>query len=246
MSPLTIGLIGLAAGVIGTGLGGVITAVIGKPSQSVLGFYMGFAGGIMLSLVFAEMIPEAMEEAGIAVAIVGMLIGVGVLILADSKFPHMHHGGGTEGNTKYVRMGYLLGFGIAIHNLPEGMAIGAGYAAASGLGLTLAIVLALHNIPEGIAMAAPLAAGGAGAKQIISATVLAGIPVGVGAFLGMLVGDVSPAFLSLALGFAGGAMLYISFEELLPEAHTQSDGGHQGIYGGIVGVIVGYILIALF
>ncbi len=246
MNALTIGLIGLAAGVLGTGLGGVITAMFGKPSKGVLGFYMGFAGGIMLTLIFAEMIPEAIEEAGLTLAIIGMIVGVGILIVADRKFPHMHHGGNTEGDTKYMRMGYLLGFGIAIHNFPEGMAIGAGYASASGLGLTLAIVLALHNIPEGIAMAAPLAAGGVRAARIILATILAGIPVGIGSFLGMLIGDVSPVFLSLALGFAGGAMLYISFEELLPEAHTQSDGGHQGIYGGIAGVIIGYILVAIF
>ena len=245
MNPWYIGLIGLATGVIGTGLGGVITAYSGKPSNKVLGAYLGFAGGIMLALAFVELMPEAIEEGNMFLAIVGFIVGVLLLIVMDRSFPHMHHGGGEEGDGKLMKMGYLVAFGIAIHNFPEGVALGAGWVSSSQLGLGLAIILALHNIPEGIAMAAPLAAGGVSMKRVVIMTLLAGLPVGVGALIGALIGDASPVFLSLSLGFAAGAMMYISFDELLPEAHEHSEGGHHGIYGGVLGVLIGYVLIAI-
>ncbi len=245
MNPWFIGLVGLATGVIGTGLGGVVFALTGRPSSRVLGGYLGFAGGIMLALAFVELMPEAIEEGSMALAIIGFVIGVGLLIVMDRSFPHMHHGGGEEGDTKLKKMGYLVAFGIAIHNFPEGVALGAGWVASPTLGLGLAIVLALHNVPEGLAMAAPLAAGGMSIKRVVWLTVLAGLPVGVGALIGGLIGDASPVFLSLSLGFAAGAMMYISFDELLPEAHSHSEGSHHGIYGGVLGVLIGYIVIAL-
>ncbi len=246
MSVLQIALIGLAAGILGTGAGGVITALIGRPSRQALAFYLGFAGGIMLAVVFAELIPEALEEGSLFLAMVGLILGVGLLILLDNYFPHIHHGGSQEGAAKLTRMGYLLAFGIALHNFPEGIAIGAGFSSNESLGVTLAIILALHNIPEGIAMAVPLWAGGMGTSKVVLATFIAGVPVGLGALLGALISDISPAFLTISLGFAAGAMLYISFDELLPEAHLHSEGSHHGIYGGVVGVLIGYIMIGLF
>lgn len=245
MNPWLVGLIGLATGVIGTGLGGIITAYTGRPSNKMLGGYLGFAGGIMLALAFVELMPEAIEEGNMFLAIVGFVIGVVLLIVMDRNLPHMHHGGSEEGDGKLMKMGYLVAFGIAIHNFPEGVALGAGWVSSSSLGLGLAIILTLHNIPEGIAMAAPLAAGGVSMKRVVIMTLLAGLPVGVGAIIGALIGEASPVFLSLSLGFAAGAMMYISFDELLPEAHEHSEGDHHGIYGGVLGVLIGYILIAI-
>ncbi len=250
INPIMIGIIGLAAGVLGTGAGGVITALTGKPSKKTLGFYLGFAGGIMLALVFAELIPEALEEGSLILTMFGLVLGVALLILLDIYLPHIHHGGNPDDevqvNGRMTRMGYLLAFGIALHNFPEGIAIGAGFGADYTLGISLAIILALHNIPEGIAMAVPLWASGLGTKKVVLATLLAGVPVGIGAYLGSIISHISPVFLTLSLGFAAGAMLYISFDELLPEAHNHSEGSHYGIYGGVIGVLIGYILIALF
>lgn len=245
MSPWTILLIGMLTGVVGTGLGGVITAFTGRPSSKLLGGYLGFAGGIMLALAFVELMPEAIDEGNMFLAITGFVLGVALLVLMDRSFPHMHFSGAEEGDTKLMKMGYLVAFGIAIHNLPEGVALGAGWVSSTSLGLGLAIILALHNIPEGIAMAAPLAAGGMSRGKVVGLTALAGLPVGLGAWIGGLLGHVSPTLLSLSLGFAAGAMMYISFDELLPEAHEHSEGSHYGIYGGVLGVLIGYVLIAI-
>lgn len=245
MTPLSIGIIGLVVGVIGTGFGGVLIGLTGKPSEKSLSFYLGFAGGIMLAIVFAELIPEAIEEGSLMLAMIGLILGVILLLGLDNLFPHVHHGGTQEGDGKLTKLGILLALGIAIHNFPEGIAIGAGYASQASLGLGLSIVLALHNIPEGIAMAVPLVAGGTGVSRMILATLLAGVPVGLGALIGAWIGNISPVFLSLSLGFAAGAMLYISFDELLPEAHIHSAGSHVGIYGGVIGVILGYILVSV-
>ncbi|NLY11053.1 MAG: ZIP family metal transporter [Firmicutes bacterium] len=246
MNLWTICIIGLIVGVIGTGAGGVITSFFKRPSDKVLGFLLGFAGGIMLAIVFGELIPEAEQEGGLLLAMIGLVLGAWLLLLLDLFFPHQHHGGMPEGEAKLWKMGSLLALGIALHNFPEGVALGAGFASGSQLGIGLAIVLALHNIPEGIAMAAPLRAAGKGKAYIIIATILAGIPVGIGALIGAWIGDISPALLTLSLGFAGGAMLYISFDELLPEANFHAHDSHFGIYGGVSGVLIGYLLIGTF
>jgi ZIP family zinc transporter len=131
-----------------------------------------------------------------------------------------------------------------MHNLPEGIAIGASYVASPALGFTLALTIALHNIPEGIAMACPLCAGGMRLRWILLYTAMAGLPMGLGAFIGASLGFISPLFLSLALGFAAGAMLYIIFGELIPGAQN-SGNGHAGTFGAVFGTVAGILLLAI-
>ena len=113
---------------------------------------------------------------------------------------------------------------IALHNVPEGMVIGASFAgtAAESLlfrgGLTMAVVIGLHNIPEGLAVAVPLISGGMPKPRSVLVTALTGFPSVLGALLGFTVGAMGPTALALSLSFASGAMLYVVFGELMPEA----------------------------
>jgi ZIP family zinc transporter len=119
--------------------------------------------------------------------------------------------------------GVVMACAIALHNLPEGIVIGATYAKDttqifSGSGLIIAIVIALHNIPEGMAVAVTLMAGGMKKGKAIILTAISGAPTIIGAIIGLELGLLSPLWLSLSLSFASGAMLYVVFGELLPEA----------------------------
>lgn len=237
-------LLGLATGVVGTGLGGYIIAVLGKPNRRLLSFILGFSGGIMLAIIFVDLIHEAIDIGGITSTFLGLLLGVGLLVLLDVLLPHTHVSGEDEQRKHFVRMSILLGLGIAMHNLPEGMAIGAGYAVSDLTGWRLAVTMLIQNIPEGMAMAGPMAAAGVGCLKCMGITAAAGIPMGVGAWLGAVLGNVSPLSLAVSLGFAAGAMLYIVFDELMPEAQAQAE-GHSGTFGAVAGVLVG-IAVLLF
>lgn len=197
----------------------------------------------MLAIVLMDLVPEAIETGNFSSALLGLLLGAALILILDLYLPHFHLFEGTEENN-FIRTGILLGLGIALHNLPEGIAIGSGYMAAPSLGTTLAITIALHNIPEGIAMAAPLSAGGLGISRVFIYTILAGLPMGAGAFIGAAIGSISPVVLSLSLCFAGGAMLYIIFNELIPGAQELAK-GQSGTFGAVFGIIVGIIILAL-
>jgi len=138
-------------------------------------------------------------------------------------------------------VGILLGIGIAIHNIPEGFAIGAGFSAEVKLGASLALIMALHNLPEGLALATMLKCSEVTPWGIIGATALAGLPTGLGALGGRLLGDISPASLAWALGLAAGAMLYITFSELLPDAYSLGERS-MASKGIIAGIFVALIL----
>lgn len=241
---LRITLIGLGAGVIGTGSGAFIALFLKSPGKKLLSFFLGFAGGIMLAIVLNDLLPESIAAGNFLTAFSGLLIGAFFILLLDLKMPHFHFFEATDELARFIRTGTVLGLGIAMHNLPEGIAIGASYVASPTLGFTLAFTIALHNIPEGIAMACPLCVGGLRVRWIILYTALAGLPMGLGAFLGATLGAISDLVLSLSLGFAGGAMLYIIFGELIPGAQNAGD-GHSGTFGAVFGTISGILLLAV-
>lgn len=241
MDWLEITLIGLMAGTMGTGIGGLLALSLLKPSNNVLGLMLGFSGGIMLSIVFMELLQKAAENS-FAHMIVGLLLGILVFVYLDNYFPHWHYVSEETVGKAYVRKGVLIATGIALHNLPEGIAIGAGFASSEQMGITLAILIAAHNIPEGMAVGFPLYFGGLGRVKSLAITLMAGVPMGVGALLGALAGNISLSFLSLSLGFAAGAMLYIVCDELIPDVYRLAS-AHTAILGITAGILTGMLMV---
>ena len=117
----------------------------------------------------------------------------------------------------YVSPPIIVSIGLAIHNCPEGLAIGSGFEASMRLGLGLAIAICLHDIPEGISMAVPMKNGGMRIRKVLSYVVLSGITTGIGAFFGTIIGNISETIISLNLSFSAGAMMYIVSGELITE-----------------------------
>ncbi|NLV91350.1 MAG: ZIP family metal transporter [Firmicutes bacterium] len=235
--------IGLVAGAIGTGLGGAITVLLGRPGNRVLSFVLGFSGGIMLAIIFSDLIPEGFAISGPGIPFIGLVLGVVLILGLDIVLPHFHLFSEETERSRYLKTGLVLGLGITMHNLPEGLAIGTGYVVSELTGASLVLAMVVQNIPEGMAMAAPLVVAAVPAGKCVLMTVLAGVPMGLGAFLGAKFGAISPLSLSLSLGFAAGAMLYIVFDELLPAAQDLSEGRQEGTFGAVAGVIVGLALL---
>ena len=265
------------AGVVGTGLGGLLGALLQKDSNRVVSLLLSFAGGVMLSVVCFDLVTEAIAtEVGIWTVIGSILLGVAVVFflnhLIDRKtnpeLPHIdenhprtaddldelihadhlnHHASRAEdGKISLFIAGIVMACAIALHNVPEGMTIGASYANANGAmgkaALTLAILIGLHNIPEGMAVSVPLISGGMKKWKSVLITAASGIPTVIGALLGYLLGDIGLMGLALSLGFASGAMLYVVFGEILPQAYLMY---HSKIpaFSTIAGMALGLLII---
>ncbi|KLU39851.1 MAG: ZIP family metal transporter [Limnochordia bacterium] len=234
---LLVSCVGTLAGMLGTGIGGLIILLLGKPRGDTLGFLLAFSGGVMLGVVISGLLPESFQLGSALTAAGGTYAGV-FAMFALSRLASIPQAVRIRG--PLFRTGFLIGLGIAMHNFPEGLAIGTGYAASDSLGLELAVALALHNIPEGMAMAGPLAAEMSPAWAFLWTT-LAGLPMGLGALLGALLGTVSRAALSFALGCAGGAMLYLVFQELLPQSYGLGSPRIASL-GALFGIMVGLLM----
>lgn len=144
--------------------------------------------------------------------------------------------------------GLVMACAIALHNMPEGMVIGASYvqdsasAGAVSGSMVLAIVIGLHNIPEGMSVSVPLIAGGMWKPKAVLITAVTGAPTIIGAMIGYSIGSLGPVSLAMSLSFASGAMLYVVFGELLPEAILMWR-SKLPAFGMLIGVLVGMIMI---
>ncbi len=286
MDYLAIIVVTFISGVIGTGLGGVMGAVLKRDSNKIVSLLLAFAAGIMLAVVCFDLMSEPIEmmkaEGSALPALTPLIVvaavaaGYGVIYLLnfvidkrtnrevkhiDENHPttadnldeliHSNHYE-THKNSKsnLFVAGLVMMFAIALHNLPEGMVIGASYAISddvvanlfSGSGFIMAIVIGLHNVPEGMAVSVPLISGGMGKLKAVGLTALSGLPTVIGALLGFAIGGISDIMLVLSLGFASGAMLYVVFGELLPESILMWR-SKLPAFVLFLGVIAGFLLV---
>lgn len=239
-SNLFITLFATACCMVGTSLGGIVTVLFKKTNNIIMSTIMGVAGGLMLSVVTFDLIPEAINLSDFKITLVGISIGVVFITIVDILLPHSsiikRHGKG-------IKIALLLAFGLAAHNFPEGLAIGSGFKGSTTLGFEIAFVIALHDIPEGAAVAAPLLNSRLSRVKIILFTALTAIPTAIGAYVGAVIGEISNNLISICLGFASGTMLYIVCGELIPESKEN----YKGVFSTIaiiIGFIIGYLFIS--
>ncbi len=264
------------AGVGGTGLGGLIGALLGRDSNRTVSLLLSFAGGVMLSVVCFDLVVEAIgTNTGIFTVILALALGVAITFLlnfwidrkTNPEIPHIdekhpktadhlnelihsdhleYHQSKNDKKFSLFVAGIVMACAIALHNVPEGMTIGASYASDNGVmggaALVLAVLIGLHNIPEGMAVSVPLISGGMSKSKAVLITASTGIPTVVGALFGYIIGEIGPLGLTLSLGFASGAMLYVVFGEILPQAILMY---HSKLpaFSTIVGMLVGLLII---
>jgi len=144
---------------------------------------------------------------------------------------------------KFEKMSLLLAIGISLHDFPEGLAIGSGFSARPDLGIQIGILIGLHHIAEGLAVATPIYASGCSKASTMFKCFLISLPMIAGAIVGFLVSEVSKSAISICLGFAAGAMFFVTCDELIPECHMETEKyGHIPILSIVVGFIVGLLL----
>lgn len=239
-------LIGLFFGTFGTTIGGIIGTKFKNPSNKFLSFILAFASGLMIAIVCFDLLPEAFNLTNLPTAFLGILLGIAMMIfcdmIVDKKFNSNTRFKGNKNNL--LKTGIIVSIGLALHNLPEGLAIGSGFDASLRLGLSLAIAICLHDIPEGISMAVPMKNGGMKTSKVIFYVILSGVTTGVGAFFGALIGGISQNIIAMCLAFAGGAMIYIVSGELIPEANNLYHGRMTAI-GNMIGLLIGIFAMSI-
>lgn len=203
-----------------TTLGTLSVLLLGKPGERIFSFFLGTAGGIMMAVVILDLLPSAVSQGSIFMVVLGSFLGLLVMLILDLILSEIYSSSEQENNRakQLLKMGYLIAIGIALHDLPEGMAIAVGYSATEKLGFLIALAIGLHNIPEGMAIAAPLKMGGMRSSKIILLTIFISFFTPLGSFIGYLLVSLSRHFIALLLSLAAGAMTYIVINELIPES----------------------------
>lgn len=233
-------LLGLAAG-LGTCLGALLVTVCGRMRPGTLSLLLGLAAGIMMAVIVFDLLPASLKYGHLPATLAGMLGGIGLMAVLDLGLNSSAAG---PSGRDYLKMGYLIAIGIALHDFPEGLAIAAGFAAAEKLGPLLVLAIGLHNIPEGMACSAPLRYGGLSAWRVMGLTALISLVTPLGTYTGLVLVGISKAFIGLLLAFAAGAMTYIVICELAPESRRNSRlMAHLGMLTGML-IIIGLSLIA--
>lgn len=233
-------LIGLFFGTFGTTIGGIIGACTKNTSKKVLSFILEFAAGLMVSIVCFDLVPEALEISNLMTVFIGIFLGVGCMIICDGLIKDKFNKKKALKANSLLRAGLIIGIGLALHNFPEGLAIGSGFGSSFKLGISLSLAIAIHDVPEGISMSVPMKSGGMSAIRVILLTFASGISTGIGALFGAIVGEISTWLISLCLAFAAGAMIYIVSGELIPESNKLYNGRIASI-GNVLGFILGIL-----
>jgi len=248
----------ILAGVAGMGAGGLLTALFGSKNDKLTGIFLSFSGGVMISIAFIELIPEAIALSNVTVMTIGLFLGA-VLVFAlhhlidfitrsggtsklhDTFAEYFHSGDVISKKSSMLKSGMIMLFAIALHNIPEGLAMGAAGNYEEGkLGVTLAMIIGLHNIPEGMAVAAPLILGGMSKVRAVIITLIAGATTVLGAVIGVLIGSISEIAVSLSFGAAAGAMLYVVLGEILPQSIVMSKDRIPTIFA-FLGMVAGML-----
>jgi len=235
------------------GVGGatVIGSIIGfafkKISHRFSDIVLSFAAGVMLAAAVLGLIMPSLEyggKYGLIITVAGIFTGAVCLNLIDKLVPHLHKLVGTDTEShNNSNLGKVLLFvtAIAIHNLPEGIAAGVGFGAGdTSQALIIAGGIALQNIPEGMVIIGPMLAAGVTPKKTFVCAMITGVVEVVGTLIGYFAVSIASAILPFALAFAGGTMLYVISDEMIPETHA-----HGSERGATYALLVGFCIMLI-
>lgn len=257
------------AGLVGAGLGGLIGILFGNLSKKGTSNVLGFTAGLMLAIVFFDLMPESANIGGFWHVLSGVVIGVvsllvinyflekklkkisidndsvatnainslSTMIKKDSKL-------NAQERKSLLKTGLIMFIAIALHNLPEGLAIGTMGSVSLSAAFKLAVLICIHDIPEGIAITTPLVSGGVSKTKSFFISILAGVVTIIGGIIGIALGGISAGITAFALAFAGGAMLYVTILEIIPEMIMLKNTKTSQIMI-IVGLLFGYLIISV-
>ena len=225
-------------------IGAIIGFIFRNISHKFSDIVLAFAAGVMLSAAVLGLVLPSLEyggKYGILITVAGIFAGALSLNVIDKVVPHLHKMMGADIEShKATNLNQVLLFvtAIAIHNLPEGIAAGVGFGSGNDTqALMIAGGIALQNIPEGMVIIGPMLAAGVKPKRTFGIAAITGLVEVVGTFIGYFAVSVASAILPFALAFAGGTMLYVISDEMIPETHA-----HGSERGATYALLVGFCL----
>lgn len=225
--------------------GSIIGFIFKKISHKFSDIVLSFAAGVMLAAAVLGLILPSLEyggKYGIIITVVGIFAGAVALNLLDKLVPHMHKLAGADSeehaNNNNLNKILLFVMAIAIHNLPEGIAAGVGFGSGNTTdALLIAGGIALQNIPEGMVIIGPMLSAGVSPRRTFVIAMMTGLVEVVGTLLGYFAVSVASFILPFALAFAGGTMLYVTSDEIIPETHA-----HGNERGATYALLLGFCL----
>jgi ZIP family zinc transporter len=261
---MNVGLAAAAISGLATSLGALPFLFVRSVPRRAYDGILGLGAGLMLAAATLGLLSEAVHDVGaggtlnvgrLALVVGGFLVGVGLAAIMDRFIPHHHAGGhhqhlGHEPGHDHhdhhdphpsgeARRGYAVVGALTLHRIPEGLAIGAGFAVpgSSHLGLLLAIAVGVQNVCEGLVMAAPLRQGGVSGKSGLLIVASTGLAIPAAAVVGGALAGMATAAMPFILALAGGTLIYITSNEIIPESHSH---GHEGTAS--FGLVLGFLL----
>jgi ZIP family zinc transporter len=241
--PISLGIFASLIAGVATGVGAIPVLVGGNFSRRTLDLMLGFAAGVMLAAsAFSLLVPALDIVTGwtevITVVALGFFLGGIFIHVAEKYIPHAHFEKGVEGPKSAMARIWLLVIAIAIHNFPEGLAVGVSFGGGDvNTGIAVAVAIALQNIPEGLAVAAPMVREGYSRKYAAGLALATGLVEPIGGILGVSVVAVASFLLPYGLAFAAGAMVFVIGDEMVPESHT---GGNARL--ATWGIMIGFVI----
>lgn len=261
---MNVGLVAAAVSGLATSLGALPFVFVRSLPRRAYDGILGLGAGLMLAAATLGLLSEAVHDVRVGGAmdwgrlglvVVGFVVGVAIAAMMDRFIPH-HHAGGHHQHLGHepghdvhdrpedsaqgeARRGYAVVGALTLHRIPEGLAIGAGFAVpgSSHLGLLLAIAVGVQNVCEGLVMAAPLRAGGVSRAAGFVIVATTGLAIPAAAVVGGALAGVAASAMPFILALAGGTLIYITSNEIIPESHSH---GHEGTASG--GVVLGFLV----
>jgi ZIP family zinc transporter len=241
-SPIFVGFLATLATGLATGLGALPVLFTRELSARLFDALLGFAAGVMLAATAFSLLVPSIELGGPGAAAVGLLAGAAVLALLDRVVPHLHTVMGREGPSSALQRLWLFVLAITLHNFPEGLGVGVAFGGGQfDIAFPLAVAIALQNLPEGLAVALPLFREGYPRPRALLIATATGLAEPIAGVFGAAAVALARPLLPLGLAFAGGAMLYVVSDEIIPETHRRGF-EREATFGLIVGFVVMMVL----
>lgn len=225
---------------IGTMIGSILGVLIARPSKKMIANMNGFAAGIMLEVVFIELVPSSFERIGQDVFLIYMGIGIFFMYLLSKLYEEI-----SVDKDAFLKTAVLTATGIMLHNLPEGIIMGIGFLHSTGLGVTMSFVIAVHDLPEGLVVATSLSASKLNTYKILFYSFITSVPTVLGCFIGIEMYWISPILIGIFLSIVSGVMLYITLFQLIIESIRISNfftTFKSVLFGIILGLVISILL----
>jgi len=229
MSIINISVISYLSAFIGIFIGSLLSIYTYNKSRRFFGFVLGFTGGIIVSIVCFDLLPEAFLLGGILLGVLGVILGVFTIIIFE-QFE----------NKKNENI-FLYSLAIALDKFPEGIALGSMLLISFSAGIKLAICILIHCIPEGLILMIPIKKNKASNIKILFYSIIIPVPIILGSLLGCIVTEISKSFVAICLGFSAGIMIYLTTKEVIPES-KKTWNGRMSTIGVVLGFIFGLII----